>query len=98
MREVYSAKVRSGISAVKTQRAEITPSSAVRCHPRGEQRYDELPHRWCAPRPSHDPRVGCYAHKLVEDPPGGVPGIWSYPLALELVAAGAMKLRICIGG
>ena len=40
---------------------------------RGQQSRDELPRRRCAPRPSHDPRVGCHAQKLVEDRPSGVP-------------------------
>jgi hypothetical protein len=65
---------------------------------RGEQRHDELPRRWRAPRPSHDPGVCCYAHKLVKDAPRGVPGIGSHALALEPVAAGAVKLGIGISG
>jgi hypothetical protein len=65
---------------------------------RGEQRHDELPRRWRAPRPSHDPGMGCYAHKLVKDAPSGVPGIGSHALALEPVAAGGVKLRIGISG
>jgi hypothetical protein len=65
---------------------------------RGEQRHDELPRRWRAPRPSHDPGVCCYAHKLVKDAPRGVPGIGSHALALEPVTAGAVKLGIGISG
>ena len=49
-----------------------------------------------APRPSHDPGVCCYAHKLVKDAPRGVPGIGSHALALEPAPAGAVKLRIGI--
>ena len=63
---------------------------------RGEQRHDELPSRWRTPRPSHDPGVCCYAHKLVKDAPRGVPGIGSHALALEPAPAGAVKLRIGI--
>jgi hypothetical protein len=59
---------------------------------RGEQRHEELPRRWRAPRPAHDPGVGCYAHKLVKDAPSREPGIGSHPLALEPVAAGPVKL------
>src|SRR5262249_15190088 len=65
---------------------------------RGEQRRNEIPSRRCAPWPSHDARVGCYAQKLIEDRPSGVPCIRSRPLAFEPVAAGGMKLRIHIGG
>ena len=65
---------------------------------RGEQRGNEVPRRRCAPWPSHDARVGCDAQKLIEDRPSGVPSIRSRPLALEPVAAGAMKLRVRIGG
>jgi len=63
---------------------------------RGEQRGDELPRRWRVPRPSHDPRVGCIETR--RGSPGGVPGIRSRPLAFEPIAAGAMKLRVGIGG
>jgi hypothetical protein len=35
---------------------------------RGEERRNEVPRRRCAPRLSHDPRVGCHAQKLVEAP------------------------------
>ena len=38
------------------------------------------------------------AEKLVKDSPGRVPGIRSRRLALELVAAADMKLRIGISG
>jgi hypothetical protein len=58
---------------------------------RGEQRRNEVPRRRCAPRPSHDPRVGCHAQKLIENRPGGVPSIRSCPLAFESVAAGSMN-------
>ena len=59
---------------------------------RGKQCHDELPSRRCGPRPSHDARMGCYAHELVENSPGRVPGIWSGALAFKPMAAGAMKL------
>ena len=56
-----------------------------------------FPRRRRAPWASHDPRVDCHAQKLVEDRPGGVPGVRSRPLALEPLAAGGMKLRVTIG-
>jgi len=64
---------------------------------RGEKRRYELPRRRRAPRPSHDPRVGCHSQKLVDNRPGGVPGVRSPPSALKPLAARDMKLRVGIG-
>src|SRR6516162_5696589 len=47
--------------------------------------------------PSHDPRVGCHSQKLVDNRPGGVPGVRSPPSALKPLAARGMKLRVGIG-
>jgi hypothetical protein len=58
---------------------------------RGGQRGNEVPRRRCGPWPSHDARVShAETHR-------GSPK-WSRPLALEPVAAGAMKLRVRVGG
>ena len=65
---------------------------------RSEQRRHEFPCCCRAPRPSHDPWVGCYAQKLIEYPPGRIPSVRPRPLALEPVAAGDMKLRVSVRG
>ncbi len=63
-----------------------------------EERRHKLPRRWCSPGPSHDPWVRCYAQKLVEYSPGGVPGIGLRALALQPAAARSMELGVNIGG
>lgn len=59
---------------------------------RGEQRRYEVPCRWGAPRPSHDPWMRCNAQKLVEYPSARVPSFRPPPLALKPVPARDMKL------
>src|SRR6516162_4427087 len=61
---------------------------------RGKERGHELPGYSQAPRPAHDARVRRHAQKLVQDRPGGVPGIGPRALSLQPVPTGGMKLGV----
>ena len=56
-----------------------------------EKRCDELPFLCDAPRTTHHPCVGCHAQELVQDRPGGIPGISLGSLAFEPSLASRMK-------
>ncbi len=58
----------------------------------------KLPRRWCNPGSSHDPWVRCYAQKLIEYSPRGVPCIRLRALALQSAATRDMELGVNIGG
>lgn len=58
---------------------------------RGQQRRDKVPPFPYTPRASHDPRVSGDAQELVQDRPGGIPGICTPSLPLEPAATCTMK-------
>jgi hypothetical protein len=53
---------------------------------KGLAMFSERGYRWCNPGPSHDPWVRCYAQKLIEHSPRGVPCIRLRALALQSAA------------
>jgi len=65
---------------------------------RSQERGHKLPRRRCSPGPSHDPWVRCYAQKLIEYSPRGVPCIRLRALAFQPAATRNMELGVNIGG
>jgi hypothetical protein len=65
---------------------------------KGLAMFSERGYRWCNPGPSHDPWVRCYAQKLIENSPRGVPCIRLRALALQPAATRNMELGVNIGG
>jgi len=56
-----------------------------------KQGYDELPGPGYVPWPAHDPGVSRHPEELIQDIPGGVPGIGSTALTFKPGQTGAMK-------